>query len=825
MKLNLHTIFVCVALFMGSIVASAQQVNTLYFLENAPMRHSINPAFQPVQEFYMAFPIIGYTSLWAGNYDLTLSDWIYKDPSGKTITALHPDSKEHWTTLPNMLTLNEDATINLFSLGWQVRERGFFHINASERITSSLAIPKSIFNNQLNQHINLNESRNLLSTSMYAEVAFGYSHYINEQWSFGIKAKLLLGHGYMRGVFNKFNFTSSADAVNLTADGTIYQAGIIQEFIGEDKPAFESIGNSELKNFMNDEWHYLNPAGYGGAVDLGVTYKPIENLQISAAVTDLGGMKWNGASENIHFNTQFEGLGEFKYGDYVEDGEFQKDAFKEDLQNNLQIYRDSLLQFNNPTTGSFNHMLHANLNIGVDANFWENRVGIGVFSRTQFLKDTITEEVTLGAAFRPCNWFNLAVSYSFINSKGSNLGAAFGFAPYDGFMLTLAADYIPAVYAKGRNINVPYKTPGVNLAVGIAIVAGTNNPKKTIDKDKDGVFDYRDGCLLTPKNIRVDAFGCPIDTDGDGVPDYMDECPNTPSRAYGLVDTVGCPIDTDMDGVPDYLDRCPNTAPEARNYVDETGCIMDSDGDGVPDWLDQCPATPAAAYAYIDEYGCPLDSDGDGVYDYIDQCPNTPREARGKVDHFGCPLDTDKDGVVDYLDQCPNTHVAARKHVDNCGCDLDTDGDGVPDYEDLCPTLAGDKSTSGCPEVKREVRTILNKAMKGIQFENGKSTIKTSSYGILDQVAKVFNENPNYIVEVQGHTDNVGNYQSNVTLSEKRAQAVRDYLIKKGVQANHITAHGYGPDRPIANNNTKEGRAQNRRVEFSITFEESRTEQ
>ena len=215
MKLNLHTIFVCVALFMGSIVASAQQVNTLYFLENAPMRHSINPAFQPVQEFYMAFPIIGYTSFWAGNYDLTLSDWIYKDPSGKTITALHPDGKEHWTTLPNMLTLNEDATINLFSLGWQVRERGFFHINASERITSSLAIPKSIFNNQLNQHINLNESRNLLSTSMYAEVAFGYSHYINEQWSFGIKAKLLLGHGYMRGVFNKFNFTSSADAVNL----------------------------------------------------------------------------------------------------------------------------------------------------------------------------------------------------------------------------------------------------------------------------------------------------------------------------------------------------------------------------------------------------------------------------------------------------------------------------------------------------------------------------------------------------------------------------------------------------------------------------------
>lgn len=825
MKQNLHTIFVCLALLMGSVAVSAQQVNTLYFLENAPMRHSINPAFQPVQEFYMTFPIIGYTSFWAGNYDLTLSDWIYKDPSGKTITALHPDGKEHWKALPNMITLDADATINLFSLGWQVRERGFFHINISERITSSLSVPKSVFNNQLKQNIFLNETHDLLSTSMYAEVALGYSHYINEQWSFGFKAKLLLGHGYLKGTFNTFKFNSSADAVHLAAGGTIYQAGIIQEFIGENKPSFESIGNGEIKEFMHDKWDYLTPSGYGGAIDLGVTYKPIENLQISAAVTDLGGMHWKGQSENINFTTRFNGLGDFKYGDYVENGEFQKETFKEDLKNNLQLYRDSLLQFDTPTKGSFNNMLHTNLNIGVDANFWKNRVGVGVYSRTQFLKDTITEEVTLGAAFRPCHWFNLAVSYSFLNSKGSNFGAAFGFAPYDGFMLTLAADYIPAVYAKGKTIKVPYKTPGVNLAVGIAIVAGTNNPKKTIDKDKDGVFDYKDGCLLTPKDIRVDAFGCPVDTDGDGVPDYMDECPNTPSRAYGLVDSVGCPIDSDLDGVPDYLDRCPNTAPEARNYVDETGCIMDSDGDGVPDWLDQCPGTPAAAYAYIDEYGCPLDSDGDGVYDYIDQCPNTPREARGKVDHFGCPLDSDKDGVVDYLDQCPNTHVAARKHVDNCGCDLDTDGDGVPDYEDLCPTIAGSKGSSGCPEVKREVRTILNKAMKGIQFENGKSTIKTSSYSILDQVAKVFIENPSYIIEVQGHTDNVGNYQSNVSLSEKRAQAVRDYLIKKGVKANHITAHGYGPDRPIATNNTKEGRAQNRRVEFSITFEEVTTEE
>ena len=151
---------------------------------------------------------------------------------------------------------------------------------------------------------------------------------------------------------------------------------------------------------------------------------------------------------------------------------------------------------------------------------------------------------------------------------------------------------------------------------------------------------------------------------------------------------------------------------------------------------------------------------------------------------------------------------------------LDTDKDGVYDYEDLCPTVVGVKANKGCPEVKREVRNLLKKAMSGIQFENGKATIKKNSYKILNDIAKIFIDNSNYIVEVQGHTDNVGKYDYNVDLSERRAQSVRTYLIKQGVPAERLSAHGYGPDRPIADNKTKAGRALNRRVEFNITFEE-----
>ena len=190
----------------------------------------------------------------------------------------------------------------------------------------------------------------------------------------------------------------------------------------------------------------------------------------------------------------------------------------------------------------------------------------------------------------------------------------------------------------------------------------------------------------------------------------------------------------------------------------------------------------------------------------------------------GCPIDSDEDGVPDFLDECPNTPAKARNHVDARGCILDSDGDGVPDYLDECPMVPGVKANKGCPELKREVRQLLQKAMQGIEFETGKATIKTKSHALLNQIAKTFIENSNYIIEVQGHTDNVGKAEMNQNLSNNRAKAVMNYLISKGVPAERMTAVGYGPDVPVADNNTKAGRQKNRRVEFKITFEEIRVE-
>lgn len=829
MKTTLRTLFVGILLATTSI-ASAQQVNTLYFLENAPMRHTINPAFQPASIFYLEFPVIGYTSLWAGTNSWTISDFLFKGPQGNTITPLHPDAKNWLDSKPNSFVLDADIYTNLLGFGFRIKEKGYFHFNISERLITDISVSNSIF--QLNK-INTVESISLklgLQAMAYTDISLGYSHQINEKWTVGGKLKILLGQANIKASINNLTIGSSIDSLYVHGAGEIHAAAPLQwkklptsieDFNNFDYNKLLFADNASTQQMILD---FLKPAGMGFALDLGMSYKPIKNLQISASITDLGFMRWHRhARASMEIDTTFYGI-DLEHEDFMVDGAFSTDSLQVGLNNTLGGYVDALhiSKIDNAPRLPDMNMLNANLNIGIDANFWDNRVGVGIYSRTRFHNSRVTEELTLGAAFRPFNWINIAASYSFINGHWSNLGAALSIAPYDGIMLTLATDYIPLTYAKAStdlgNLSLPYKTPGMNVSFGIAIVAGTNPKAK--DRDKDGVLDNLDICPHTPLNVNVDEMGCPLDTDGDGVADYLDECPHTPSAAYGMIDSVGCPIDSDGDGVHDYRDLCPDTPIEAIAFVDENGCLLDSDGDGIDDYIDLCPNTPAAAYGMIDSVGCPLDSDDDGVYDYIDLCPNTPKEAKDLVDHLGCPIDTDKDGVYDYCDSCPNTIAAARNHVDSVGCALDTDGDGVYDYEDLCPTIAGVKENKGCPEIKREVRNLLTKAMSGIQFENGKATIRENSYKILDDIATLFIDNPTYKVEIQGHTDNVGKYSYNVDLSDRRAHAVRAYMINKGVPAARLTARGFGPDMPIADNKTKEGRAKNRRVEFNITFEE-----
>ncbi len=810
-----------------------QQVSTLYFLENSPMRQYINPAFQPISKVYVSLPVIGYTSVYAGNSALTMKDLIYKQ-NGKTMWFLNSDADRSLVLnkLKKGLGVDIDAQINLLSFGFQIKDAGYFHFTLNERIDGGVTLPYGLFDfalgggmKDLNGGNNYYDLKKLnVDMSVYTELGVGYSHQINEHWTIGGKLKFLYGTAHV-GLNNKsLGLNAAADSWSIQGNGSVNVA------LPFEMPA--SLDYEDLEDYSPDvdfsdiEFikSFLKPQGLGGALDFGVTYKPHEMVQLTASVTDLGFIRWNkGIRYNYKMDGTYDGVGEIAYGDYVDDdGNFDTERLGDTLSARIEDVYKTAMKTESKSTG-FTNMLSPRLNIGVDANFWDNRVGVGVYSRTKFTPAKVYEEVTIGAAFRPFHWLQLAASYSVINGRGGNIGAALGIVTYEGIGITLVADYVPCYYAyypkddngSIKEIPIPYKTSGLNIAAGINIVIGHKK-----DKDKDGVLDKFDLCPNTPRLVTVDEYGCPIDSDGDGVPDYLDECNNTPTEAFGLVDEKGCPIDSDGDGVPDYKDKCPKTPKASKGMVDENGCSTDSDGDGVPDYLDECPGTPAEAKGYVDERGCLLDSDNDGVPDYEDECPNTPTEAKGYIDEKGCPLDSDGDGVPDYLDECNDTKKEEKAYVNAHGCIDDSDGDGVPDYCDKCPTVAGDKDNDGCPVIKKDIHNLLTKAMQGIQFETGKATIKKASYPLLDQIAKTFIENPEYQIEVQGHTDNVGNAKANLELSAHRAQAVKDYLVKAGVEESRLTANGYGDTQPKESNATAKGRKANRRVEFIISFEE-----
>jgi OOP family OmpA-OmpF porin len=248
----------------------------------------------------------------------------------------------------------------------------------------------------------------------------------------------------------------------------------------------------------------------------------------------------------------------------------------------------------------------------------------------------------------------------------------------------------------------------------------------------------------------------------------------------------------------------------------------DADGDGVKDHLDRCPNTPNGAV--VDEQGCPLDSDGDGVYDGIDKCPDTPKGA--KVDELGCPLDSDGDGVYDGIDKCPDTPKGAK--VDELGCPLDSDGDGVYDGIDNCPVTPKNLKVDedGCPVESSEIEVqFLDTGMirtSKITFEFNKADLRPESHEILDEIGRILMEWPDLEIEIGGHTDSQGSEKYNQQLFEKRAQSVLTYLTSHFPKINedNLSTKGYGEGTPIVSNDTEQGRAQNRRVEFVVQNKE-----
>ena len=300
---------------------------------------------------------------------------------------------------------------------------------------------------------------------------------------------------------------------------------------------------------------------------------------------------------------------------------------------------------------------------------------------------------------------------------------------------------------------------GLTAQVDYKLNMSDNGRENTVMLDEGGTMRYSVGFSV--------KFGG-TDTDGDGVYDKHDTCPEVP----GLEEFNGCP---------------------------------DSDGDGIQDSEDTCPLLAGS----LEYEGCP-DSDGDGVSDNKDACPNKA----GLASLDGCP-DSDKDGIADTRDNCPN--VAGPRA--NRGCPWpDSDGDSVLDKDDDCPSEAGSVANNGCPEIypNDEALAQLVDYSRTINFAFDSAKFTDGTPPVLDAIVEILMAYPKANFSVEGHCDSKGSLKVNQKISDKRANAVVDYLTKSGIAASRLTAKGFGESTPIDTNNTRAGRANNRRVEIIL---------
>ncbi|OGE85954.1 MAG: hypothetical protein A2Y39_07575 [Candidatus Delongbacteria bacterium GWF2_40_14] len=282
------------------------------------------------------------------------------------------------------------------------------------------------------------------------------------------------------------------------------------------------------------------------------------------------------------------------------------------------------------------------------------------------------------------------------------------------------------------------------------------------------------------------------DTDKDGILDEVDNCPNEPEDFDGFEDTDGCPeLDNDKDGVPDMADKCPNDPEDLDGYQDDDGCPEDdNDADGIKDTYDKCPNEPEDFDGYEDQDGCPeFDNDGDGILDNVDKCPAEPEDFDGWLDTDGCPeFDNDGDGITDDLDKCPNEPESFNGFEDSDGC---------PDAVIL----------------KKDERIVLD----NIYFKLASAELEPESFDTLNSLKRVFLDNPGIVVQIEGHTDSQGSDSYNLDLSKRRANTVAEYIVRVlGVSNAQVSSIGFGESKPVADNKTSKGRAQNRRIEFRV---------
>jgi len=447
---------------VASQFTMAQSIaRTAYFMDNATHRHLMNPALAPTNG-YFSLPIAGELSLGVES-NMQFTNFIYPGANGgELLTFLHPDvdATDFLSRLEPVNFMRMDMRTSILSLGFY-SGTGFWTFDVASRVNMNLNLPYDLFaflkKGMSNSSGNLYEIRDLsVGAGMFGEVSLGYSRNILNNLRVGAKVKFLAGGANMKANIEKMDINMRPDQWTITTQGQmdVYGKGLAYEKDTAGTINGVSFGSPGL-------------GGMGAAFDLGLTYSPIKNLDLSIGVIDIGGIKWKkanslkaGASGSVTFSG-LDGIGSDSTSTNYKSTEDQITEIKDDLLKMADLKEQTV-------TEDYFQKLFPTINAGIEYSMLRNKVSLGLLYTTRLMENERYSELMGALNLKPCRWFNLSGSYSYMHGKEETFGFAMGFMP--GIInIFMACDY---TFLKVSPQYIPLNTLTSNFQLGVSIPLG-----------------------------------------------------------------------------------------------------------------------------------------------------------------------------------------------------------------------------------------------------------------------------------------------------------------------------------------------------------------
>ncbi|MFN8205824.1 MAG: DUF5723 family protein [Bacteroidales bacterium] len=482
-----RTLAGCIVLtFFIHSTGIAQYSNTMYFMKNVPQANLLNPAFQPACNFYFAIPGLGPFQANAANSSLSISNILFYDKElDSTITFLHPraDKNAFLKALDPLNSISADVSTGILSFGWRSKDN-YFSFQLSEKAFVRLNYPKDLFH--LPIYFALDPQGNPydfdlsgfgLNAAAYTEMAFGLSRKISEDLTIGGKAKLLFGQANLSTTRSDITVNTDFDQPwqfnsQLRADASLPFTQIPRDSTG--KFDFENISVKEKPSVSDILDVALFHPNVGMALDLGVTYQPLDAVRLSASILDLGFIRWKNSTYNVVQDARFEFSG-IEMSDYIngKDTSGFGDALLDTLKNSFTFeYLEE----------SYVTSLPTHIFLGGNVNLTKG-ISVGALAHIEVFKQKIYNNLILSANMNAGKALAFTLSYSLLHNKQNDLGLGLAFKPGP-FHMYLVFDNIPTTFSRDidSGIPIPAYMKGFNARIGMNLVFGCNKQKK-INKD------------------------------------------------------------------------------------------------------------------------------------------------------------------------------------------------------------------------------------------------------------------------------------------------------------------------------------------------------